>query len=604
MTLVVPAGSGPARDRVRFEDGSDGPGREAQEAPQEAPPRQDRQAGEGGQADTQAHSEADAQADPQADPEAHAGSHPEADAVAHPGTPADDAAHAPAHADVGPHPDPASTPSQTPAPGERYAVPATPAMGATLTPSARERLFLNRFGTGFSQHALAGLRAVGTPEQWLAAQLQPTLFAEHPKVAEVDGWFQPLWRSPAAKWATQVGGTKSGWEYGLDLGNWSLLRRIYSERSLLETMTDFWATNLNIPVGHDRAWIHRFDYDATIRANALGTFEDLLRECALHPAMRLYLDNWKSVRGIPNENQGRELLEIHTVGRDAGYTEAMVKDSAVLLSGYTVDWGESFEGYYKTAAHTTGAVKVLGFTHANASTDGQAATVAYLRYLAHHPSTARNLARKLATYFVSDSPSAGLVEAIASAYLAAGTSIGAALTALAAHPEFAGSAGAKVRTPSADLVATARVLEVDVNADPTGDHYARNAQWSQGGPQLFTWPRPDGPPVTGEAWSSASRMFSSFEMHWGHAGGWWPKGAAYTPPASWLPATSLRLDAYVDHLCRRWLGRAADQRLVDAVAQGTGVAAGATVTADHAVARWLHPRLAVALLDTPDHMTT
>lgn len=499
---------------------------------------------------------------------------------------------------------PTQTPVQTPAPGEQYPVPATPAMAATLTPSARERLFLNRFGNGFSQHALAGLRAVGTPEQWLAVQLQPTRLAEHPKVAAIDGWFQPLWRSAADKWATQVNQTKGGWEYGLDLGNWSILRRIYSERSLLETMTDFWATNLNIPVGHDKAWIHRFDYDATIRANALGTFEDLLRECSLHPAMRLYLDNWKSIRGIPNENQGRELLEIHTVGRDAGYTEAMVKDSAKLLSGYTVDWGESYEAYYKTAAHTTGPVQVLGFTHANASSDGQAATVAYLKYLANHPATARNLARKLALYFVSDSPSAGLLDAIASAYLANGTSIAAALTALATHPEFAGSAGAKVRTPVADLVATARVLEVDVNDDSTGDHYARNANWTQGGPQLFTWPRPDGPPVTGDAWSSASRVFSSFAMHYNHAGGWWPKGAAYAAPVGWLPTPTIRLDALVDHLSRRWLGRPADQRLVDAVTQGTGQAASASVSATHAIVRWLFPRLTIALLDTPDHMTS
>ena len=80
--------------------------------------------------------------------------------------------------------------------------------------------------------------------------------------------------------------------------------------------------------------------------------------------MRVYLDNWKSVKNAPNENQGRELLELHTVGRDAGYTEDMVKDSAKILSGYTVDWGtgKTFDAVYDPTKHTTGPVTVLGFS--------------------------------------------------------------------------------------------------------------------------------------------------------------------------------------------------------------------------------------------------
>ena len=95
-----------------------------------------------------------------------------------------------------------------------------------------------------------------------------------------------LRRTPAEKYATDQAKTKAAWKYGHDLGNWTILRRIYSERTVLETMTDFWSTNLHIPVGHDRAWVYRFDYDATIREHALGRFEDLLIACSLHPAMR------------------------------------------------------------------------------------------------------------------------------------------------------------------------------------------------------------------------------------------------------------------------------------------------------------------------------
>ncbi len=441
--------------------------------------------------------------------------------------------------------------------------------------------------------------------------MNPGSVAEAPKVADVDGWYSFLWRTPVEKYDTDRAKTKAAWEYGHDLGNWSIMRRIYSRRSLLETMTDFWSTNLHIPVGHDRAWVYRFDYDKTIRENAFGRFEDLLTACSLHPAMRFYLDNWKSVKNKPNENQGRELLELHTVGREAGYSEAMVKSSAVLLSGYTVNWGTTFAASYDPTKHTTGAVQVLDFTHANASADGQAATLAYLSYLAHHPATARNLARKLATYFVSDSPSDGLVDTLAQTYLDAGTDMKAVLRVLSQHPEFLTSRGQKVRTPIADLVATARVLDVDVQAPTGNDAYTRHANWLHGSAPLFSWPRPDGPPVTGRMWSSASRVFASYGMHQNQAGGWWPKGAKYRAHASWLPASSIRFDAYVDHLCKTWLGKAADTRLQNVARQAvTGpekwavVTASTQVTPQHNLAGWLFPRLVMALLDTPDHMTT
>ena len=502
-----------------------------------------------------------------------------------------------------PIPKPAPMPTSAPTP-TATPTPTPPPVARALAGTSRERLHLNRFGTGFTQRALTQLRAAGTSESWLERQLSPTSVPEAPKVGEVNGWFDFMWRTPAEKYATDKAKTKAAWQYGHDHGNWSILRHVYSDRTVLETMTDFWSTVMHIPVGHDRAWVYRFDYDTTIRANALGSFEDMLVACSLHPAMRVYLDNWKSLRDKPNENQGRELLELHTVGRAANYTEAMVKASAVLLSGYSVDWGNTFAAKYDASAHTTGPVQVLGFSHANASSDGQAATLAYLKYLAHHPATAQNLARKLATYFVSDAPSSGLVHTLAGVYLSSGTDIKAVLRALAAHPEFLTSEGLKVRNPIADLVATARVLDVKVLAPVGDDSYTRHANWTHGGPPLFSWPRPDGPPITGRMWSSASRVFGSYEMHHNHAGGWWPKGATYRTGASWLPAPSLRFDVFVDHLCRTFLGRAADPRLLLAACQATDTRPETVVTANHAVARWMFPRLTGALLDAPDHMTT
>ncbi len=186
------------------------------------------------------------------------------------------------------------------------------------------------------------------------------------------------------------------------------------------------------------------------------------------------------------------------------------------------------------------------------------------------------------------------------------------LKELATHPEFLTSEGQKVRTPVHDLVATARVLDINVLAPISGSSWANAANYVHGADRLFSWPRPDGPPMVGRAWSSASRLFASYGMHQSLAGGWWPKEAAtYRARDSWLPVPSLRFDAYVDHLCRTWLGRAADARLQKAAVQAvTGpqkwaiVTPSTIVTDKHALAGWLLPRLTCALLDTPDHMTT
>jgi len=511
-----------------------------------------------------------------------------------------------------PAPKPPAVPhAPTPAPGTGTGGTGTGPTTTALLPTSRERLYLNRFGTGFTQESLKQLRAAGTPEAWLEQQMDPSSVTESAKANDVDQWFSFLWAPLTTKVGTNSDGSMPAWKYGHNLGNWTILRRIYSQRSVLETMTDFWATNVNVPVGHDKAWLYRADYDATIRQHAFGTFEDILVALSLHPAMRVYLDNWSSVKNKPNENQGRELLELHTVGRGGGYTEAMVKDSARILSGYTVDWGKTYEAKYDTARHTTGAVSVLGFSDPNAAADGQALTLAYLKYLAHHPSTASNLCRKLATYFVSDSPSDALVDSLAQVYLDSGTDMKAVLRALALHPEFLTSEGQKVRTPVADMVATARVLDVDVQPPTPDNGYFYAANWAHGGPGLFTWPRPDGPPVVGRMWSSASRVFASFDMHLNHAGGYWPKGATYRAHASWLPAASIRFDAYVEHLSRTWLGRSADARIMKAATTAvTGpenwavITASTTITKDHNLSKWLFPRLVIALLDSPDHMTT
>lgn len=193
-----------------------------------------------------------------------------------------------------------------------------------------------------------------------------------------------------------------------------------------------------------------------------------------------------------NENLGREQLELHTVGRATGFTEDMVKDSARILTGWTIDRLRSWAYAYEPSIHFTGPVQVLDFSRANADRDGRGVLSAYLSYLAHHPATADRIARKLAVRFVSDEPSQRLVDHLAQVFLSSGTDLKATLKALVRDPEFKGSAGRKVRAPTDDLCATVRALGATI-VEPSTDNSAARAIYhisSQMGQTPFGWGRP------------------------------------------------------------------------------------------------------------------
>lgn len=474
----------------------------------------------------------------------------------------------------------------------------------TAVPTSAELHLMNRLGCGYSRRSWAQMKRAGGASRWLERQLRPSGVAESATAKALEEWFPGRHETATRRWEKHTGKVHEAWEYARDLGCYSMLRRIYSDRPVLETMTDFWSNHFHITGTADLAWVHRDDYDKTIRRHALGRFDALLEAVTLHPAMLLYLDNWRSVRDNPNENHGRELLELHTVGRTSGYTEDMVKDSARILSGWTVDVRGSWERYYDAGLHTRGAVDVLGFRRANTAGDGSAMTKEYLRHLAHHPATARTVARKLALRFVSDTPSPGLVDHLARVYLRSGTDIAAVLRALVAHKEFQGAAGKKVRTPADDLVQTARVLGVQAKRPRSAKSFAIAIAWVTGAETLFSWPRPDGAPERNDAWASASRMLGSFRMHWNLAGGWWPReDVAYRRPASWLPQRRIRFDQYVDHLCRMMHGRGSSRRMLEAAVEATRCRPADVVTASHPLGGWLFIRLVAVLLDSPEHMS-
>lgn len=478
----------------------------------------------------------------------------------------------------------------------------------STTPTARELHYLNRLGTGFSTESFAQLQAAGGADEWFEQQLDPGSVPESATGKAVPNWFPSLFRPAKQIWDMDQAGEYPAWEVARDLSNCSLLRRIYSSRTVFENMVELWSNHFHVQAEHFPTFAHRPGYDATIRQHALGKFSDLLVAVSLHPAMLLYLNNYRSVRNAPNENQGRELLELHTVGVGAGYTEQMVKDSAKILSGHTVaaHWNKpmTFEYSYDPTRHTTGAVSVLGFTDPNkdaAAAEGLAER--YLRHLAKHPATARRVARKLAVRFVSDDPSDSLLDRVAQAYLDNDTDIKATLRALVATDEFKVSAGQKFRTPADDVVATARALGVVAKAPTSNTSFANALSWTLSSTLLYQWPRPDGMPDRASTWATTTRLLNSWAMHWNMGGGWWPnQRATFRAPESYLPAPAVRFDALVDHLSRTILGRPASATVLEAAVDAIGRPADEVITADSGLVRWEFPPLLAVLLDGPEHL--
>lgn len=479
-------------------------------------------------------------------------------------------------------------------------------MTKLLPPAARH--LVGRFSYGITPELAADVRAAGGAQRWFEQQLKPQQVADR-RADELRAWWPSLSRDCTELWHRQRDDVEGGWEVMEQYQSWLLVRRMRSRRQLLEIVTELWENHFNVPVNGDPQAFWRTDYGDTIRDHALGRFEDLLQAVITHPAMLINLDNVSSTRRHPNENLGRELLELHTVGRGE-YGEDDVKASARILTGWTVDMWNTFHAEYLPRDHWRGPVTVMGFEHANAEPDGRAVTRAYLRYLARHPATARRVARKLAVKFVSDDPSEALVGRLADVYLAQDTAIAPVLRALVRSPEFAAAVGAKVRDPGEDLVATYRALGIRVTKPGLGDarydYAAQQLLWqaSSIGTRPFHWPRPDGQPIDNQSWASPSRMLASMSVHMDLAGTWWPSnGIRYRKPEQWVPRFPMRFDALVDHLAQVLLHRRATAQLLQACCEAVDVQPHEKITRDHGVVQWNMYRLLSTFLDSPAFLT-
>jgi uncharacterized protein (DUF1800 family) len=319
-----------------------------------------------------------------------------------------------------------------------------------------------------------------------------------------------------------------------------ILRAVYSERQLQEVMVDFWSNHFNIFAGKgaDRWLLPAYDRD-TIRPNAMGKFSTLLQATAQSPAMLFYLDNFQSVspnanqqrrggggllrqlrpqqpqqqqrRGI-NENYARELMELHTLGVDGGYTQKDVQEVARCFTGWTIfqprggaaaanammgEAGRRNAGtfYFNARVHDDGEKTVLG--HKIPAGGGFKDGLMVLDILAHHPSTAKFIATKLVRHFVSDTPPPSLVDRVAATFTKSDGDIRETLKAIFFSKEFnsAEAYRVKIKRPFELVISAIRSLGADTNGGP-GTH-----QWiARMGEPLYGFQTPNGYSDAAESW--------------------------------------------------------------------------------------------------------
>jgi uncharacterized protein (DUF1800 family) len=304
-----------------------------------------------------------------------------------------------------------------------------------------------------------------------------------------------------------------------DLSDGKLYRAIYSNRQLQELLVDFWYNHFNVFLdkGADRYLAPSYERDA-IRPNVLGHFHDMLEATAKSPAMLFYLDNWQSVgadaavnarragkarRGL-NENYARELMELHTLGVDGGYTQKDVTEVARCFTGWTIKaprLGGGFE--YNDRMHDKGEKVVLGVTipAGGGMEDGEKV----LDILARHPSTARFISRELAQRFVADDPPAVLVDRMARTFMKTDGDLREVMRTMLTSKEFwsQGAYRAKVKAPFEMVVSAVRALDARVD-----DAFPLAQRIAQLGEPLYRKLEPTGYKSANAEWVNSAALLA------------------------------------------------------------------------------------------------
>ncbi len=472
---------------------------------------------------------------------------------------------------------------------------------------------LNRLAYGPSPASLAEVQQLGV-EAWIWAQLHPESLEDGAVEAKLSN-FRSLQMStaerlsayqPEAKLAKQRGVDLTDPEaraklleempmgamprqMGLELIAAKLIRATESRRQLQEVLLDFWFNHFNV-AGQKGAvrWMLASYETTALRPHLFGSFRALLGAVAHHPAMLFYLDNWMSTRegldlaalrrsGVPvpkklaelgklglNENYARELLELHTLGVDGGYTQSDVREVARCFTGWGIEKPRQVGTFaFHPLAHDTGEKHLLGTTVAagGGMDDGERV----LDLLAAHPSTAHFLARKLAQKFVADEPPPALVERLAETYLKTHGDLSQVYLALFQSPEFWSEQAfhAKTKTPLEFAVSAVRAL----GGNTYGDGPLVKAVDAMG-EQLYRAQPPTGWPEVATPWVNAGALVTRINFALALTAGRIPGTQVGLPPEAPGASPSASVDALARAVLHVPLSETTRATLLRALGQG------------------------------------
>ena len=464
-------------------------------------------------------------------------------------------------------------------------------------PTDRVAHLLHRVTFGIRPGELERARQMGI-EAWLDEQLHPERIDDSAVDAQVAALFPTLGKSAQELYDIAEEQDDGGYSVAMELKRATLYRALFSQRQLFEVTVEFWNNHFSMYHFKDDVSVLKTVDDREVsRKLAFGRFRDLLLASAHSPAMMVYLDNEDNVADGPNENYARELMELHTVGVDAGYTQRDVHEVARCFTGWSVNYdGEGSDGefLFYADAHDSGPKTVLGVAIAGGGglLDGRRV----LETLARHPACARFISTKLCRRFVADTPPASVVAKAAATFSATGGDIRAVLRTILLSDEFFASAGQKLRRPYEFHLAALRTLNVQVATADGLD----NLIWPLYplGQVPFEWEPPNGYPDVGTAWANTNGLLNRWNLASALALNWFD---GVTVPIRGLAGrTRAKTPAqFVDAVAGLLLQRGLDQpdraRLIDYVGQGR--------PADGRVAPWYlnqqAPGLVALILGSP-----
>jgi uncharacterized protein (DUF1800 family) len=475
----------------------------------------------------------------------------------------------------------------------------------TILPLDQDLHLLRRATWGITSESRADITKLGA-SKWLTQQFNPASLND----GEADGLlgsFDTLGKSGPELIAMNKDREKENYFYASQqVAGAAIVRAIWSKRQLFETTVDFFHSRVHVPSHFDktRNWLNHYDVNV-VRKYAFGKYSDMLWAAVTHPAMILYLDNQINTKNGGNQNLGRELLELHTLGVDAGYKQTDVQAAAIILTGIGYD-DDKHDFAYKSADHATGAVNVFGWKNANASTsDGMATAKSMVTYLAKHPKTAEYLAEDLCRRYVSDAPPGSLVKRMAAAYIANDTEIIPVLKVLFTSPEFKVMVGQKYRRPMENVVAAARVLGTQSAKNPVDFKAAIDTTWyymEQMGQTPMGKNSPDGYVDFARPWLSTAGTLGRWNSQMSLVSAWHQGFVARTPMELAGGTPPKTYGELIDRYAERLLNQKLTTNQKAALLTFAGKSSGTAITADD----WkfdynIKVRLPALILGSPNH---